>query len=120
MDRWSIQHRLTVLVRKIALFAAITFTAACHNAVSNGPIIEHYRAATCIPVSTMAGPNPRSRERDTVLTLSDGSQVRVQGAQMPGGRITVGYLGFGRELVAANAGDYVYPRDVRLDSRSDL
>jgi hypothetical protein len=44
----------------------------------------------------------------------------VRGAQSPGGRINVRYLANGRESVAADPGDYVYPSDVRLDARSDL
>jgi hypothetical protein len=64
--------------------------------------------------------DPYTRKWDTVLTLSDGSKVKVKGAQMPGGRITVGYVTTGGESVAANAGDYIYPSDVRLDSRGDL
>jgi len=37
---------------------------------------------------------------------------------MPGGRIDVKYLFDGSEIVAADAGDYIYPADVRLDSKS--
>jgi hypothetical protein len=44
----------------------------------------------------------------------------VSGAQVPGGRINVRYLTTGRESVAANAGDYVYPSDVRLNAQNDL
>jgi len=117
MYRCWIQHRVSVLVWRIAFSAAITCTVACHRPVSNAPIIEHYRAATCIPVSTMS---PYTRKWDTVLTLSDGSKVKVRGAQMPSGRITVSYVANGRESVAADPGYYVYPSDVRLDSRSDL
>ena len=44
----------------------------------------------------------------------------VVGYQMPGGRITARYLTTGRELEVANAGDYVYPSDVRFDGQSNL
>ncbi len=44
----------------------------------------------------------------------------VSGAQIPGGRISVRYLTTGRESVAANAGDYVYPSDLRLNAQDDL
>ena len=39
---------------------------------------------------------------------------------MPGGRITVRYMATGRELEAANAGDYVYPSDVRFNAQKNL
>lgn len=38
---------------------------------------------------------------------------------MPGGRIDVRYVSDGADIVAANAGDYIYPADVRLDGASD-
>jgi hypothetical protein len=34
---------------------------------------------------------------------------------MPGGRIDVKYLSDGKESVAADTGDYIYPADVRFD-----
>jgi hypothetical protein len=37
------------------------------------------------------------------------------GAEMPGGRIDVKYLSDGKESVAADTGDYIYPADVRFD-----
>lgn len=46
--------------------------------------------------------------------------VMVLGYQMPGGRVTVRYLRTGRELEAANAGDYVYPSDVRFNPQTNL
>jgi hypothetical protein len=54
------------------------------------------------------------------LKLRDGTEILVKGAQMPGGRIAVFYPAEGREVVAANAGDYVYPSDVRFDVKNDL
>jgi hypothetical protein len=44
----------------------------------------------------------------------------VVGYQMPGGRITARYVTTGRELEAANAGDYVYPSDVRFNAQTNL
>jgi hypothetical protein len=42
------------------------------------------------------------------------------GSQIPGGKISVRYVAAGRESVAANAGDYVYPSDVRANAQDDL
>lgn len=98
--------------------ALLCWTVSCRRPVSRDPIIDGYRAATCIPVSAnvKAAGSSHTREWDDGLTLNDGSKVLVEGAQRPGGRITVRYLATAREIEAANAGDYVYPSDVRLDA----
>jgi hypothetical protein len=44
----------------------------------------------------------------------------VAGAQLPGGRIDVKYTPDGQEQTAANAGDYIYPADVRFDQAAGL
>jgi hypothetical protein len=54
------------------------------------------------------------------LSLPDGLQITISGAQMPGGRIEVFYLATGQRFVAADAGDYIYPRDVRIDAQNNL
>jgi len=62
---------------------------------------------------------PDTRQWDTTLTLRNGSTVVVSGMQMVGGRIEVQDVATGRRSIAADAGDYVYPSDVRVDHRSD-
>jgi hypothetical protein len=99
--------------------AIVCLGAACRGPVSHAPIIEHYRAAACIPFSVNPKATLHTREWDTDLALKDGSKVIVTGAQMPGGRINVRYPTSGRESVAADAGDYVYPSDVRLNAQKD-
>ena len=42
------------------------------------------------------------------------------GYQSPGGRIMLHYLTTGREVEAANAGDYVYPSDVRFNAQTNV
>jgi hypothetical protein len=39
---------------------------------------------------------------------------------VPGGRISVRFSQDGAELIAANAGDYIYPADVRIDTSADV
>ena len=113
--------KITVPKGRLALCSALAcYTVACGGPVSHAPIIERYRAAECIPFSPSPRVSPHTREWDTVLTLSGGSRVIVSGAQMPGGRIDVRYLTTDRVSVAANAGDYVYPSDVRINRPSDL
>jgi len=83
------------------------------------PIIEHYRADGLYSVFVNPKATLHTREWDTDLALKDGSKVIVTGAANAGGRITVRYPTSGRESVAADAGDYVYPSDVRLNAQKD-
>lgn len=102
-----------------AVFLFSIPTIAGH--LSHGPIIDGSKAAPCIPVSAnrkVGGPH--TREWETPVTLSDGVKVMVVGYQVPGGRITARYEPTGRELEVANAGDYVYPSDVRFDAQTNL
>ena len=73
----------------------------------------------CVPFSVNRTVSPHTREWDTQLTLGDGSGVMVSGKQSPGGRIEVRYLASGRKTVAADAGDYVYPSELRLNTQTD-
>jgi len=108
-------------LRNIVCFGIVFSTIGCPRTLSHGPIIDGYKTAACIPVSANRKvKGPHTREWETAVTLSDGSKVMVVGYQMPGGRITVRYMTTGRELEAANAGDYVYPSDVRFDAQKNL
>lgn len=108
-------------LRIIIFFVIACCTIGCDRPLSHGPIIEGYKAATCIPVSANRKvQGPHTREWETTVTLGDGSKVMVIGAQMPGGRITVRNLATGRGSEAANAGDYVYPSDVRFNAQQNL
>ena len=105
----------------IICFIIACCTVGCYRPVSHGRIVEGYKAAPCIPVSANSkGKRFQYREWETAVTLSDGSKVMVVGAQMPGGRITVRNLATARESEAANAGDYVYPSDVRFNPQTNL
>jgi hypothetical protein len=96
---------------------------ACCVAVPLGAsesLIEKYRAASCLPLDANSGILPRStRAWNTTVTLVDGSKVRVNAAAMPGGIVKVTYPSSGKTFVAADAGDYVYPDDIRIDSQTD-
>jgi hypothetical protein len=56
-----------------------------------------------------------TRAWDYTLKTHEGMAVHVSGAEMPSGRIDVRYLSDGKEAVAADAGDYIYPADVRFN-----
>ncbi|MGH9147381.1 MAG: hypothetical protein ACRD1Q_11770 [Vicinamibacterales bacterium] len=66
------------------------------------------------------GIQPPSRSWDHTLKIREGIEVHVSGAQVPGGQIDVRYTPGGQEDVAADAGDYIYPSDVRFDGAGDL
>lgn len=117
MSPLSVPNTNVPKMRMVLCFTFACFTVSCHPPISHGPIIDGYKAAGCIPVSAN---RIHTREWETPVTLSDSSQVMVVGAQMPGGRITARYVTTGRELEAANAGDYVYPSDVRFNAQTNL
>jgi hypothetical protein len=104
--------------RNILYVAAACCMTAC--ASSHAPIISRYSSAACIPFSVRPQITPRTREWDTTLSLHDGSKVIVRGAQVVGGKIIVSYPATGQTVVAADAGDYVYPSDVRIDAQNDI
>lgn len=108
-----------LLWRILFCWAIVCGTAACRDPAAS-PIVVKYKSALCIPFSTNPTVSPHTREWSAVLTLRDGSKVTVSGAQIPGGRINVNYLTTGHQSVAADAGDYVYPADVRVDPKNDL
>ena len=92
----------------------------CGRMVRTGPIVTGYENAKCIPVQFGPGITPPTRTWDFTMTTSRGLTVRIFGASMPGGQIDVSYAPQGTEIVAANAGDYIYPADVRLDEKSGI
>jgi hypothetical protein len=51
--------------------------------------------------------------------MTNGSKVAINAASMVGGMVTVKYLASGEQLIAANAGDYVYPNDIRINNLAD-
>jgi hypothetical protein len=107
-------------LRNVLLAGMVCCMTACVPPTSDAPIITKYKAAACIPLSGHPKIRPPTREWDNALSLRDGSEVIVSGAQVPGGRITVSYSATGRTFVAADPGDYVYPSDVRIDAQNDL
>ena len=107
-------------VYSLVLATVLSNTPTCQRQVSKAQTIERYRTATCIPFAAKPDVRPHTREWNTPLALRDGSRVTVSGAEMAGGRIVLKYENSNRVEVAADAGDYVYPSDVRVDSENDL
>jgi len=101
----------------ITCCALIAFEACagCDRVIRSGPIIAGYENAACIHVEYGRGISPPTRAWDDSLVTSDGLAVHISSAEMPGGRINVRYQSDGSDIVAADAGDYIYPADVRFD-----
>jgi hypothetical protein len=121
--RRSLHFAAGILFGALTLAACLKlFSAAVgsQGSASEGRLVEQYRAATCIPFSAKPTVFPHTREWNTQLTLKDHSTVTVRGAQSPGGRIEVEYQSSGQRKVAADAGDYVYPSDVRLNDQNNV
>jgi hypothetical protein len=114
-----LRTKLILLSRRVGATALLICWVVRPMCASADPLVARYRAATCLPFVNQAAP-PHSRVWETTVPLRDGSQVAIKGAQMPGGRIVVLYSVTGHQFVAADAGDYVYPSDVRFDARNDL
>jgi len=83
-------------------------------------IIDAYRDAECVAPLGAGRIRPPTREWQSTVSRHDGSSVTVVGYQAPGGKISIQYPQSEALIVAANAGDYVYPRDVRLSRAHDL
>lgn len=96
-----------------AILAALTL-ASCGPAARSGPLIDSYSHAECLPLTLELKSGPPTRTWDYILQTRGAGAVHVIGKQMPGGVIAVEYAD-GKREIAANAGDYVYPADVRVD-----
>lgn len=122
---YSGKRRETLRIREIAIVCStllvLGMLSACTRTIRSGAIIDGYNGAECIPVQFGPGITPPTRAWDYSIATRRGVTVHISGAEMPGGRIDLGYLPDGPDIVAADAGDYIYPADVRLDqSREKL
>jgi hypothetical protein len=96
----------------VVTLAVMAFTG-CARKIRTGPLIDSYKAAECIPVSV--GP---TRGWNYNLQTDERTTVNISGTQLPQGKIYVKYVSTGKETIAAFAGDYIYPADVRFDRKS--
>ena len=114
--------RLRIFLPVVHALMGVVLLGACLAAPRNSTesLLAEYKAATCLPLTTNLEIWPRTtRSWNATVTLKDGSKVTVKAATMPGGLVTVSYPASGQQFVAANAGDYVYPYDIRIDNQND-
>lgn len=115
-NRPEILHLVGSMARSRTILVVATAAISGCMIPLKTPVIQRYGAAACV----LPSPHPKVRMWDAQLTLRDGSEVVVSGASMAGGLVSIRYKATGQSLVAANAGDYIYPEDVRFDGLRDL
>jgi hypothetical protein len=112
-------HWLRTIAR-VGILWAIAAGACAFPAMRSGQIIESYKSARCVQPTIAQGVSPPTRGWNADWSLPSGTRISVRGKQMAGGRVTVQYLSDGAEVVAADAGDYVYPADVRINESGTI
>lgn len=75
--------------------------------------------ADCVAPTFAKGVEPATRGWDATIAIAGGAKATVQGADMVGGEVSIRYEADGREMVAVDPGDYIYPKDVRLNDAHD-
>jgi len=81
-------------------------------------MLSKYKLARCLPY--LGGARGHERAWNTILSLRDGSKVTVEAAARPGGGVAVTYEQGGQRYIAADPYDYIYPMDIRVDSKNDI
>lgn len=114
----SVSMRTSAIIVACGL-ATFGVLVGCTRTVRSGPIISGYEIAECVPVERGPGIAAPARVWDYQLVTPKGVTVQISGAQVPGGQIDLRYQSDGTEVVAANAGDYIYPADVRFDKQKE-
>lgn len=97
--------KLRLLVCVVVLAVTV---AGCAIPRRHHVLIDRYTAATCIALSSGA-----MREWNTTLRPGPAREVRIIGHQRVSGMVVARDERTGEEHMVANAGDYIYPADVR-------
>jgi hypothetical protein len=97
----------------IALLS-VAALAGCTRPIAKGAIIDQYRKAECIPVRLSLG-GPATRTWDYMFITPEGTALRISGSY----RIQVTYTPNGKDDIATDARDYVYPTDIRFDRKNE-
>src|SRR5262249_35470080 len=80
------------------------------------PVIDRYKTAACLPLLAESRVQPSVREWDAPVRTASGTELVISGYQAVGGAVVARDKRTGATHVVANAGDYVYPADVRTSS----
>src|SRR5688572_7856931 len=107
------------LYKTFLVSASLLTAISCDRPVVSSRLIDAYRSAVCVAPTLAKGVQPPTRGWDTTIAIAGGSKATVQGAQMVGGNIAIRYEPDGPSVIAAQPGDYIYPRDVRVNDSED-
>jgi hypothetical protein len=107
---------------RLLVATALLALTGCAAEPATSVIIARHRAASCLPMTPplqMSGKTP-IREWHETVALRDGSEVTLDGADLlPRRIVTATYRPDGHQAIAADAGDYIYPFDLRFDRATD-
>jgi hypothetical protein len=99
--------------------AMLSGCQACSHPLRASRLIDAYSTGVCVIPKRGIGAEP-SRQWHATLRLGDGKTVVVSAFQAPSGAVRLHYSDPGDDVVAADAGDYVYPGDIRWDPAKGL
>jgi hypothetical protein len=100
--------------RVLILLAVACFLHGCSLPRRQHAVIDAYKTAVCVPVLAQSEIRPPSvRAWDATVRTGSGTSVVLSGYQGPGAGIVAKEVRTGEIHVVADAGDYVYPADVR-------
>jgi hypothetical protein len=93
---------------------------SCQRPVRSGALIDAYRKADCVVPIVATGVAPPTRGWDATITIAGGSKATIVGTETVAGRIVIRYESDDPAETAVQPGDYIYPRDVRVNEARDL
>lgn len=102
-----------------AVFAVVALSG-CTRPIRTGAVIDRYSRAECIPVAYIDPTLPYPvKEWNYILKTPKGTIVKIIGQAIPGGNIGLVYVPNDGGGITADAGDYIYPADVRFDRTNE-
>src|SRR5262249_24562065 len=100
----------------LTAFGVLCLASACAVPRRQHPVIDRYKTAACLPLLAESRVQPSVREWDAPVRTASGTELVISGYQAVGGAVVARDKRTGATHVVANAGDYVYPADVRTSS----
>ncbi|MGA2230801.1 MAG: hypothetical protein ABSH22_07870 [Tepidisphaeraceae bacterium] len=105
----------------LVLMACIAYTwSRFKTKEENQRVVAAFSAAQLlspVPKDEMKPGEPRTW--DQKLQLANGIQVRIEAMDCAGGNVTATYADDQKWLEVANAGDYVYPKEIRINPATE-
>jgi len=103
--------RFLIAEQALVLLVVCLTATGCGKPARTSPLIDRFRNASCVWPSSVS-PN---REWDETLNIENGSVIRILGTCGVSGTVEIAYGVDGPLQTAVDPGDYLCPRDVRVD-----